>query len=285
MTSKFFGQEEYRHFIGVVENRNDPLQIGRVQIRCYNIHTQDKTILPTESLLWATPQMPVTSSSLKGIGQSPNGIQVGTTVFGYFADSTDSQIPIITGTLAGKGDVHSLSIGINTIKQTIEEGSNEPKSSFASVYPFNSVTAYEGGIIEERDSTVNAIRSRTYHPSGTYSEISNDGRRVDKIVGDSFEIISKGKNVWIKGDLTITVLGNAIIDVKKDAIIGVAGNVVAEIEKDLDINVAGNANISVTGNSLNVTEGNSTIKSNGSLDIQSSEKISINAPVVSINGA
>ena len=32
-----------RTFIGVVEDRNDPLQLGRVKVRAYSIHTEDKT--------------------------------------------------------------------------------------------------------------------------------------------------------------------------------------------------------------------------------------------------
>ena len=32
-----------RTFIGVVEDRNDPLQLGRVKVRAYSIHTEDKS--------------------------------------------------------------------------------------------------------------------------------------------------------------------------------------------------------------------------------------------------
>ena len=34
-----------RHFIGVVEDRNDPLQLGRVRVRVYSIHTEDKSLI------------------------------------------------------------------------------------------------------------------------------------------------------------------------------------------------------------------------------------------------
>ena len=42
-----------RHFVGVVEDRNDPEKIGRVKVRIYSIHTEDKTAIPTEELPWA----------------------------------------------------------------------------------------------------------------------------------------------------------------------------------------------------------------------------------------
>ena len=33
--------QKMQHFVGVVEDRNDPLQIGRVIVRCFGIHTED----------------------------------------------------------------------------------------------------------------------------------------------------------------------------------------------------------------------------------------------------
>ena len=41
-------------FQGVVEDRNDPLQLGRVKVRCVGYHTEKKQDLPTEDLPWGT---------------------------------------------------------------------------------------------------------------------------------------------------------------------------------------------------------------------------------------
>ena len=35
-------------YTGVVENRNDPLRLGRCQVRIVGLHTEDKTVLPTK---------------------------------------------------------------------------------------------------------------------------------------------------------------------------------------------------------------------------------------------
>ena len=40
-----------QHFIGVVEDRNDPLSLGRCRVRAFGIHTEDKAMIPTEDLL------------------------------------------------------------------------------------------------------------------------------------------------------------------------------------------------------------------------------------------
>jgi len=87
-------------YYGIVENRNDPLKIGRCQVRIVGLHTHDKSILPTSDLPWSTPLQPVTSAGMNGIGTSPIGPVEGTTVVIIFAD-VDQQQPIMMGTLGG----------------------------------------------------------------------------------------------------------------------------------------------------------------------------------------
>ena len=36
-------------YMGIVEDRNDPLQLSRVRVRIFGLHTHDKTMIPTES--------------------------------------------------------------------------------------------------------------------------------------------------------------------------------------------------------------------------------------------
>lgn len=93
-----FGRDE---FIGIVENRFDPLDAGRCQVRIVGLHTQDKTILPTEDLPWAHVMMPANSASVSGIGTAPVGVVEGTVVIVKFIDY-DQQMPIIYGTLGGE---------------------------------------------------------------------------------------------------------------------------------------------------------------------------------------
>ena len=87
-------------FIGKVENRNDPLKLGRCQVRVMGVHNENASILPTIDLPWAMPLSPVNSASSAGIGISPTGIVLGSIVLITFADK-DDQTPVILGTLAG----------------------------------------------------------------------------------------------------------------------------------------------------------------------------------------
>ena len=103
MSEGFSGQyfRRFQYFFGVVEDRQDPLRIGRVRVRAFGVHTEDRSKIPTEDLPWATPIMPYTSASISGVGESPTGPVEGTWVFGFFVDGKQLQQPMIMGTLAG----------------------------------------------------------------------------------------------------------------------------------------------------------------------------------------
>jgi hypothetical protein len=87
-------------FTAIVTNLADPLNAGRVQIRCYEYHTTDEGDLPDVDLPWALPLLPVTSASSGGTGTSATGLLVGSWVFGFFRD-VDNQDPVIIGSIPG----------------------------------------------------------------------------------------------------------------------------------------------------------------------------------------
>ena len=87
-------------YTGIVENRSDPLQLGRCQVRIVGLHTHDKTQLPTNDLPWSTPIQPIGSAAMNGIGSTPVGPVEGTTVIIMFADESMQQ-PLIFGTVGG----------------------------------------------------------------------------------------------------------------------------------------------------------------------------------------
>jgi hypothetical protein len=99
------GKGAFVWFQGVVEDRNDPLKLGRLRVRCLGWHTDDKSLIPTEALPWAHPMAPITSASISGIGQTPLGPVEGTWVIGFFRDGENAQEPVIMGTIGGIPDV------------------------------------------------------------------------------------------------------------------------------------------------------------------------------------
>jgi len=216
MTTKSLGQEGLVWFIGKVENREDPLKLGRVKVRIYDFHTENKALMPTDELPWAIIMMPAISTSHDKVGISPTGLTVGATVIGFFMDGGDANQPVVMGTIHGipennvqKHDVPEVAREINNIQKTFD--SFEPASAYASKYPYNKVLRTESGHVVEIDDTPGKERIHVFHKSGTYKEINQDGRQVDKVVDDHFEIIFGNQTVHIRGNQNIKVDGNVNI--------------------------------------------------------------------------
>lgn len=87
-------------WIGVVESRADPENLGRCKVRVLGYHTANTVTLPTKDLPWATVMLPVTSASMSGVSETP-ALLPGSTVVGFFADGNDEQSPVIIGSLPG----------------------------------------------------------------------------------------------------------------------------------------------------------------------------------------
>ena len=97
--SYFMGRDGFQWFIGVVEDRNDPEQIGRVRVRCLGYHTEDVVALPTADLPFAHVMHPVTDPSMQGIGTTPSWLTPGSWVVGFWRDN-EFQQPLIIGTFS-----------------------------------------------------------------------------------------------------------------------------------------------------------------------------------------
>ena len=97
----FMGRDGFIWWAGVVEDRSDPLKLGRCRVRCLGYHTDDRNVLPTEDLPWAHPLLPITSSGVSGIGQTPLGLVEGSWVIGFFRDADTKQDAVILGSLPG----------------------------------------------------------------------------------------------------------------------------------------------------------------------------------------
>lgn len=248
MATKNFGGEGFKWFIGVVEDRNDPLQQGRVRVRVYGVHPEQKALAPTDTLPWATVLMPGTSPSLNRVGISATGLQIGSTVVGFFLDGNETTMPVVFGVMPGKDDISLLAVGQQSLnKQTIGP---EPQSAYRAKYPFNKVLQTESGHVFEIDDTPNFERLHTFHRSGTYSEINEDGQRVNKIVGDDFEIVEKNKTVYVQGNVNVVVKGSVTMEVS-GAVVATAASFTLNGNVQINGSVNSSGNMVGAGISLN----------------------------------
>jgi len=261
---EFIGRKGFTWFVGVIEDRNDPVKLGRLRVRCFGWHTEDKGEIPTDKLPWALPMNSVNSAQTNNIGISPTGLVEGAWVIGFFLDGDRAQEPVVMGTLAtipselantqegfydpnGKypevidePDVNRLSRNDSdkphdvlaskesgrTTNVTMANGGvwSEPTSAYNATYPYNHVKETESGHIKEFDDTADNERIHEYHKSGTFYEVQSDGTKVTRVVGENYMIVAKGNDVNIKGNCNLTIDQNCTTYIKGDWDILVGGN-------------------------------------------------------------
>lgn len=82
-------------FIGVVEDRTDPLKTGRCKVRCLGFHQQDISELPTKDLPWSQLLIPPNSQN------EIKPPKEGSWVLGFFKDGKRCQEPMIVSLIPG----------------------------------------------------------------------------------------------------------------------------------------------------------------------------------------
>lgn len=93
----YMGYDGFIWWMGVIEDRQDPLKLGRCRVRIVGAHTQDKAVIPTDGLPWAHPMMPLTDSSMLMFKE-------GDYVIGFYLDGPNAQHPVMMGILPGIPD-------------------------------------------------------------------------------------------------------------------------------------------------------------------------------------
>ena len=105
-------------FFGRVEDVYDPLGVGRIRVRIFGAHTNNSSLIPTESLPWSHVSTDVQNSAIEGLGWSPTGVVNGATVWGFYLDPDTKQEPFVVGTYhgldeaTGVHDVNALARGV-----------------------------------------------------------------------------------------------------------------------------------------------------------------------------
>ena len=291
------GRSGFNWFMGFVEDRQDPLKMGRVRVRCIGWHADNKMQLPTEGLPWATPMLPTNNPS-------PYALREGDMVVGFFTDGEAGQDPIILGTFPGlalksgnrqeaftdnRTDAELASAPVKPDEQPtlyprrLDEPSTsrlarndtafpsyivenkktnkaskvEPDSYYNAQYPYNNVYESESGHAIEIDDTKDHERIHFYHRSGSYVEFGPQGDRAERIQKDKFTVVIGDDSVYVQGDVKLYVDGNITAEI--------GGNITASVGGQADLTVGGDINattpnLNLTGD-LNVT-GQATVSQN-----------------------
>ena len=246
-------------FTGVVEDRNDPMLMGRVKVRIHGIHTEDKNLLPTKDLPWSQVVMPITSASLAGIGTSATGIVQGSWVVGYFLDGSDMQENIILGTLPSSPYSNNPELGFNDPKGSHprrSDGVDTPDS--ATPTKFSSHQSYINKVDQRQTKVETAIPPFLK----TVSIDDEDDPKFTRNTWDMPEVMKGNAPIYPFNKVTETESGHVfeIDDTKNNERISMYhqsgtnyeiqndGDVTTTISKDNYTVIFGNDKIYVKGN-------------------------------------
>lgn len=90
--------DQTRWFVGTVKSINDPLELGRVKVRIFGVHSDNVADVPDGDLPWAQVVVPITEGSSSGLGTNI-GIKPQAQVYGIFLDGQNSQLPLVLGSI------------------------------------------------------------------------------------------------------------------------------------------------------------------------------------------
>lgn len=177
---------------GVVEDRHDPLMIGRLRVRILGIHTEDKTLIPTDALFWAHTYQDTTSAGMNGIGRSPTGIVEGSWVFGFFNDSISKQDPVVLGVIPGIPQAGAQSAyGFSDPGAPFHDPASSPRKIAQRSYPNDGTGA------QCQDEAQASTYPRTAHPLGCVAgepdtnRLARGEKTEDTIIGVRNENLDK----------------------------------------------------------------------------------------------
>lgn len=311
----YFGNN-FTWFIGVVEDRNDPMEMGRVRVRCYSIHSADKNAIPTDSLPWAQVMMPVTSASVAGIGDSPTGIAQGSTVVGFFTDGASMQQPFVMGTFHGEipGEVDQTKgfndpMGVNPVrvagpgtrendvpfnaqKINVEETDNHLDRLNTRVESVDTASPPKvTSVAPDKDSSYyEAVKWDQPYPYGgslpdyPYNKVKETERGHIFEVNDTpnnesllqYHTAGTYEEIIADGTRTVRVVGDNFEVIFEDNNMIVKGDMNMTIRKDMRLKVEGNYHLEVDGNYTEDIAGDKQIKIGNSLNMEIDQDYSAN---------
>ncbi len=288
--------DQTRWFIGVVKSLEDPLKMGRLQVRIFGVHGQNLEEIPDEVLPWAQVLTPVTEGGTAGLGNFL-GIQVDARVFGIFLDGKNSQMPLVMGSLphseknesaSGKksevttnvnaqgteADQESVDTPVDKVDLPTEkeeqEMIEEPQQDtvYKPVYPHNKVTQTTSGHLIEIDDTPESERIHVYHKSGTHVEIQPTGDVVIQ-QANGFRSVTGNDKLYCSGDVDWLIEGNVTVSSLKSISLNAKENINFVCEGTIDANAKTNVNVATDGSYIN-TNASTYISGSEGADIRGS---------------
>ncbi len=281
MRADYAGLNGFIWWVGVVEDRKDPLKLGRCKVRIVGWHSADKMSLPTEKLPFAQAMLPLNNPH-------PYAPKESDMVMGFFLDGENAQQPVMMGVMPSIPLAPADNQAPYNDPRTQEEIDLAPvkPNETANGYPrlvdepvtsrlARNETANTSSVVslkKERitaNNTSSVEREPYYNAEYPYNKVyesesghalefddTRDNERVHLYhrAGSYMEYGPDGSLVErVERDKFSVTVGNESVLVKGDVSITVEGDVTMQVNGNYDLNVTGD--IKVNGATINLNNG------------------------------
>jgi uncharacterized protein involved in type VI secretion and phage assembly len=263
---------------GVIEDNDSPLKDGRVRVRIFGLHSDDKVLVPTSSLPWAEVMQSLAFGYGTGVGITSIP-RKGTWVF-LFLEEDNPNYPIVIGAVNGtpqKSSEYELPVS-DRINQ------NDVNDLAIPGYPNDHVIETLAGHIIEIDDSLGNERIRIQHTNGNEVLLNNSGITVTS-VKDRTEITAGKFLQTVLNTITINSTGAIQINTSESVNINSNGRTTVKANGDMNLSTAqvlniesfSDTNIKVHGNTNVTTDGTTTVNSVGNMTAHTDGNLEVTA--------
>ena len=281
MRADYAGLNGFIWWMGVVEDRKDPLKLGRCKVRIVGWHSADKMSLPTEKLPFAQAILPLNNPH-------PYAPKESDMVMGFFLDGENAQQPVMMGVMPSIPLAPADNQAPYNDPRTQEEIDLAPvkPNETANGYPrlvdepitsrlARNETANTSSVVslkKERitaNNTSSVEREPYYNAEYPYNKVyesesghalefddTRDNERVHLYhrAGSYMEYGPDGSLVErVERDKFSVTVGDESVLVKGDVTVTVEGDITMQVNGNYDLNVTGD--IKVNGATINLNNG------------------------------
>lgn len=148
-----------------------------------------------------------------------------------------------------------------------------PKSVYDAKYPFNRCEITESGHEIHYDDTPGKERIRHSHKSGTYSEISHDGKWVRMAVGNLIDYCKQGKTTTVDKNHDEKIGGSSRVSIGGGSHTEVKGNTTLATDGDHKTMVGKDMVSAVKGDMATGVKGKTTMKIGGEMKLKGDAEV------------
>lgn len=259
----FIGLNGFVWWVGVVEDRNDPLKLGRCRVRIFGWHSDSLQDLPTDALPWSQAMMPVNNPNTF----TPKESDV---VIGFFMDGENGQNPIMMGVLPGIPLVNSdTNSGFNDIRKqkqldTAPAKPNQSKTNYPRYLDEPTTSRLARNEQPTQIDLLNQLSSSSENKYGVEKSPSYNAKypynnAIETESGHAFELDDTpdyerinlmhrgGSHLEFRpeGSVQQKIMNNSTRMIGKDEVVHIKGNQLIYIDGDLTYKVGGSVTFQV----------------------------------------